>query len=197
MIYYINMDQGIIKAMIYNIQGLQCKYDDVMRIMQENQISWAFLCETWLRCTGDGTQRPWESSNNTLAALIDGITNVTGVGRAIRGLALIINPATGFKRSDISEIYRDAASSCYGVWQVRHTLFIGMYLPPSLTNEQVERTLQEAIGRIPLDKRDWPVFVGGDLNANFSHLGRHTDNQRGRVIKRVLADQGMKLIEPM
>ena len=111
-------------------------------------------------------------------------------------MALLINPALGWKPTDIIEIFRDTENSCFGVWQIRQTIFIGLYLPPSLSAEKADEFVQTAIDKVPLNRRDWPIIISGDINANFAHLNRHNDDIRGATIKETLNQHGIRLVEP-
>lgn len=188
------MEHVIIRGGTWNICGLQDKVDVVIETMQKNEVDWLFLCETFLKGVDKGSKRPREFDEEYFVSLIDGV-KPPGRGRASKGLALMVNPKRGLRRTDFEEIDR-SSQSYYGIWRLKETIIIGVYLPPSLDIDAVERILEEPFDKIPPRWNALQRIVVGDINGRIAYGLSNQSDERGRTVKRILARRGLQVIEP-
>lgn len=181
------------KGGIWNVQGLQRKYPEVQRWMKTNKISWLITTETWLGEEANDFQRPWDCDEN-LVSLVPGKKDKSKAGRSHRGLALIINNQTDLKRQHV-KVLHTGESRLWCIWSIREVIVVGIYLPPSLTMEEYQDELRQAINTAKTLAETRMIILAGDFNANVKHR-TFRGNVKGNFLIEETTNQGIQIIEP-
>ena len=160
-----------------NAYGLSCeKLSKIQKKIKKEKIWITFLCETW------ATPSKKYKNKNIIAA--SAASKKSGQGRAVDGVALIINDEyldeTCVK---IEKIVPGLAIK----WKIGRMTFVGVYLPPRMEDADCIALLQS------LYEKD-AVFLG-DLNARFGEFSDDVAwNTRGGAFINWFMERGLTIV---
>jgi exonuclease III len=172
------------KIAAFNVNGLNGKIDDCLKMMDEQKMELMFLSETWLKADKQVPHR------QIIVSLAD---NEAAFTRGHHGLALIV-PNRNIEAAKGWSIVTDNVDRAYIVVKTNNYIAVGIYLPSSMDNATCERVLDRI--RHTVGDTDKPMIIIGDMNARLRQTGDTITNSRGTAVARWMAAADFTLVQP-
>lgn len=173
------MDTGSLRFGTWNARGLYGKMDRILEVIDENDLDFVFVTETW-----------WDSRRRDPRCVL--ANNVAPLNPAASrqhyGTAVIKNPRRNI-RFPFEFLHAGEEGKCQ-VFRYGGALFIGCYIPPSA--EEDDHWISVLTKWIRLRRVGEPVFVLGDLNMRLGvEAGDRSRNSRANTIGALLRSHGL------
>lgn len=167
---------GSIKYMLWNATGMMANLDRIVRRMEEEEILFSFIVETWLH-----PERAIPKVCRETSAVC--MVHPVGYERGKNGISIIINPQ--MKRhpllKDFQILARDTINGTFIYSQIGSVKVLCIYNPPSQP-EDIDTWLEEILLKCRVNTLE-DIVILGDFNARCREWGDHSANSKGRILK--------------
>lgn len=180
--------EGEIKFMLWNATGLMPNLDRIVKRMEDEEILFCFVTETWLNPKHSIPIICKDSSSVcTLMPL--------GHNRGKNGISLIINPRMARHQvlKDTEIMTKDTLNGTFLHVKVGSINILCIYYPPSCETE-LALWLEEILLKCNINS--WQeLIILGDFNARLSIWNDHQNNARGTCLKEFMDSIGLLRID--
>lgn len=163
----------------WNARGLYGKIDRLLEWMEEDDLDFVFITETW-----------WDSRRRDPRCMVANNMQklVVGTGRLHYGTAIVKNPSRN-PRFPFEMVHAGEDGKCQ-VFRFGGVLFVGCYIPPS--QEEDEHWMEVISKWLRARRIGEPVCVLGDLNMRLGAAsGDKSRNPRASTIGELLRSHGL------
>ena len=179
---------GTIKYMLWNATGMMANLDRIIRRMEEEDILFGFIVETWLH-----PERAIPKVCRETSAVC--MIHPVGYERGKNGISVIINPQ--MKRhpllKDFQILARDTINGTYIYLQIGNIKVLCIYNPPSQP-EEIDTWLEEILMKCRANTIE-DILILGDFNARCHEWGDHSANSKGRILKQWIESNDLQRVD--
>ena len=179
---------GSIKYLLWNATGMMPNLDRIVRRMENEEILFGFIVETWLH-----PERAIPKVCRDTSAVC--VIHPVGFERGKNGISLIINPK--LKKhpllKDFQILARDTVNGTYLFLQIGNIKVLCIYFPPSQP-EELDTWLDEIILKCRANTSD-DLIILGDFNARRREWADHRDNSKGTKLKNWMESNELERVD--
>ncbi len=179
---------GSIKYLLWNATGMMPNLDRIIRRMENEEILFGFIVETWLH-----PERSIPKVCRDTSAVC--VVHPVGFERGKNGISLIINPR--MKKhpllKDLQILARDTVNGTYLYLQIGNVKILCIYFPPSQPDE-IDTWLDDLILKCRANTNE-NLIILGDFNARRREWNDHSDNSKGTALKRWMEANGLERVD--
>lgn len=175
---------GEINFLLWNATGLMANLDRVVKRMEDENLLFCFVTETWL------------NPKNNIPSVCRSTSAVCsimpqGYERGKNGVSLIINPSMVNHPilKDMEVLSRDTLNGTYLYVQLGSLKVLCIYYPPSCPTE-INIWLEEIFTSCKINSQT-NLIILGDFNARLKEWGDKENNSNGRLLKQFI--EGIEL----
>ena len=176
---------GEIKFMLWNATGMMPSLDRIVKRMQEEEILFCFVTETWLNPKYALPSVCRESS--AVCSVLP-----QGYDRGKNGVSMLINPrmARHDALKDTETMTKDTVNGTFIHVKIGVLNVICIYYPPSSATE-INIWLEEILIKCNVNSGQ-DLIIMGDFNARLTEWGDHQSNSRGRRVYEFMEGIGLR-----
>jgi len=175
---------GEIDFLLWNATGLMANLDRIVKRLEDENIMFCFVTETWLN-----PKYSIPSVCRDTSAVCSIFPH--GYERGKNGVSMIINPK--FARhpvmKDMEVLCRDTLNGTYLYVQLGTVNVLCVYFPPSCPTD-LNIWMEEIFLACKINSQN-DLLVLGDFNARLREWGDHEGNTRGRQLKEFVEANGL------
>lgn len=189
-----------VKFITWNAAGLSGKVDELVEVMIDQDILFAFVCETWLK--------PGQVPHPAIISSLTGPLPTKRVTHQHHGIAIVIHPYFICSMADMpvtiissENMHAQEGSPSYVTVKLLGKVLISCaYLSPSLLHDAAQKKCTNVLKELThLGKTTnaWhqPAMIMGDFNMRLGALSCDTTRTaRGRIIHEYLQEHGFNLL---
>lgn len=180
--------EGEIKFMLWNATGMMPNLDRIVKRMEDEEILFCFVTETWLNPKNAIPSVCKESSSVcTLMPL--------GYDRGKNGVSMIINPKMSRHEvlKDTEVMTKDTLNGTFLHVKIGNVNVLCIYYPPSCETE-LNVWLEEIVLKCNINSGN-EVIILGDFNARLTEWNDHQNNSRGPHLRNFVESIGLSRID--
>lgn len=179
---------GEIKFLLWNATGLMPSLDRIVKRMEEEEILFCFVTETWLNPKYAMPSVCRESS--AVCSVLP-----QGYDRGKNGVSMVINPKMARHEAlkDTEIITKDTVNGTFLHVKIGGLNVICIYYPPSSPTE-IDIWLEEILIRCNVNASN-NLIILGDFNARLTEWCDHQSNSRGRCLKEFMERFGLQRVD--
>ena len=165
--------------MLYNATGLRKKSDSIKKYMNENNIDFCLITETWVKNIDfipKGLVAPSVCSGQSL--------------RGQAGTGFFINEEKW--RGKVKIISTDCIRGLYSIIELQNIIIVVVYFPPSLDIQEITDVYSQIFEKIE-SKNDKQLIIGGDFNCKLPQLNDGYGCARGKWLNTEMSSRGLCL----
>lgn len=180
--------EGEVKFMLWNATGMMPNLDRIVKRMEDEEILFCFVTETWL------------NPKHAIPAVCKESSSVCtimpqGRDRGKNGVSMIVNPKMSKHKAlkDTEVMTKDTINGTFLHVKIGSVNILCIYYPPSCETE-LEIWLEEVLLKCNIDSgRD--LIILGDFNARLKEWNDHENNSRGISLRELMENIGLTRID--
>ena len=180
--------EGEVNFMLWNATGLMPNLDRILKRMEDEEILFCFVTETWLNPKNAIPTVCKESSS--VCTLMP-----QGYDRGKNGVSLIINPKMAKHEvlKDTEVMTKDTLNGTFLHVKIGNLDVLCIYYPPSCETE-LDIWLEEVLLKCNINSGN-DLIILGDFNARLVEWKDHQNNSRGPCLKEFIESIGLSRVD--
>lgn len=176
---------GEIKFMLWNATGMMPSLDRIVKRMEDEEILFCFVTETWLN---PKYALPSVCRQSSAACSV----LPQGYDRGKNGVSMLINPKMARHEAlkDTETITKDTVNGTFLHVKIGALNVICVYYPPSSATE-IDIWLEEILIKCNVNSGN-DLIIMGDFNARLTEWGDHQSNSKGRCLLEFMEGFGLR-----
>lgn len=179
---------GKIDFMLWNATGLMPNLDRIVKRMEEENILFCFVTETWLNP---------KFAIPSVCKEASAVCNVfpQGYERGKNGVSMIINPKLAKHEAlkDTETMTKDTLNGTFLHVKIGNLDVLCIYYPPSCPT-QVDIWLEEILTKCNINAEN-DLIIMGDFNARLTEWNDHQSNSNGTHLREFMRRIGLQRID--